>query len=49
VYIIDSLEEYDDLVQYYTILCTKQIDESFQCWIIWMVGDGKNAIQGKND
>jgi hypothetical protein len=49
VYIINRLEEYDDLVQYYTILRTKQTYGRFQCWIIWMVGDGKNAIQGKND
>jgi hypothetical protein len=31
VYIIDRLEEYDNLVQYYTILHTKQMDERFQC------------------
>ncbi len=31
VYIIDRLEEYDDLVHYYTILHTKQTDGKHQC------------------
>jgi hypothetical protein len=31
VYIIDRLEEYENLVQRYTILCTKQTNGKLQC------------------
>ncbi len=48
MFVNNRLEEYNNLVHYYSIFCTKQQMEGFQRRTKWMVRNGEGTIQRKN-